>query len=91
MIFTGLMQMVLGAIKGILSILPAFPATPAFIVTGVMTLFRWLSGGLEFLSFFVRLNTIVTLAPIVILIAEGEDIYNMVMWVLRKLPFLNIN
>ncbi|RGR66888.1 hypothetical protein DWY25_17385 [Holdemania filiformis] len=91
MIFTGLMQMVLGAIKGILSILPAFPATPAFIVTGVMTLFTWLSGGLEFLSFFVRLNTIVTLAPIVILIAEGEDIYNMVMWVLRKLPFLNIN
>ena len=84
MIFTGLMQMVLGAIKGILSILPAFPATPAFIVTGVMTLFTWLSGGLEFLSFFVRLNTIVTLAPIVILIAEGEDIYNMVMWVLRK-------
>ena len=91
MIFTGLMQMVLGAIKGILSILPAFPATPAFIVTGVMTLFTWLSCGLEFLSFFVRLNTIVTLAPIVILIAEGEDIYNMVMWVLRKLPFLNIN
>ena len=91
MIFTGLMQMVLGAIKGILSILPAFPATPAFIVTGVMTLFTWLSGRLEYLSFFVRLNTIVTLAPIVILIAEGEDIYNMVMWVLRKLPFLNIN
>lgn len=91
MIFTTLFNMVLGVVKGILSILPAFPATPTFIVTGVATLFTWLSGGLEFLSFFVRLNTIVTLAPLVILIAEGEDIYHMVMWVLKKLPFVNIN
>ena len=42
------------------------------------------------LGLFVDLNTVKIVLPIVLVLIEFEHIYDFVMWLLRKIPFLGI-
>ena len=45
----------------------------------------------QWLSMFVRLETIKTLVPLVIFVINFEYIYHFAMWVIKKIPFLSIS
>lgn len=91
MLLEGLISLVVTLIKAILSIFPSLPAFPA---EGLNAINEYISmiitnaGGL--IGLFVDLNTIKIVLPIVLVLIEFEHIYDFVMWLLRKIPFLGI-
>ncbi len=79
-----------GLVKVIFSILGILPDMPDSITTVVDNFFDLIFSGVNVLNFFVPLDTVAILIPIVIAIVNFDRIYKIVMWILRKIPFLSI-
>ena len=91
MLLEGLISLVVTLIKAILSIFPSLPECPAEGLTAINDYISMIitnAGGL--IGLFVDLNTIKIVLPIVLVLIEFEHIYDFVMWLLRKIPFLGI-
>ena len=91
MLLEGLVSLVVTSIKAILSIFPTLPPFPAEGLTAInsyVSLIITNAGSL--LGLFVDLNTVKVVLPIVLVLIEFEHVYGLVMWLLRKIPFLGI-
>lgn len=91
MILQTIIDLGMGAVIAILKILPAFPSAPEFLMDGINAIFGVMAGGVNFLSFFVRLSTVRLVVPVVLGLIYAEDIYKVCVWVLKKIPFLGID
>lgn len=49
------------------------------------------SSCIGFIDLFIPWNVVKVLIPIAIVIINAEHIYNFIMWVLRKIPFLGMS
>ena len=91
MLLEGLISLVVTLIKAILSIFPSLPPFPAeglVSINSYISLIITNAGSL--LGLFIDLNTVKIVLPIVLVLIEFEHIYDFVMWLLRKIPFLGI-
>ena len=77
-------------INGILDLLDVLPEFPEDLVTSMDSFFSLIFDNLPLLGFFVRLDTVKILVPLVIVVINFEDIYAFVMWILRKIPFIGV-
>lgn len=68
--------------------LPQFPET---LRTGIDTVLDLIFGAVNLLGFFVRIETIQICIPILIILINFDKVYKLTMFILRKIPFLNIN
>lgn len=68
--------------------LPAFPTEFTDIINDFLDL---IFNNVSLLGFFIRPATLQILVPALIVVLNFEKIYNFVMWILRKIPFLNID
>lgn len=74
----------------ILKILPdAFPF-PESLVNSINHVLDIIFSNLNFLGMFLRLDTIKILVPLLIFVINFEWVYRLVMWIISKIPFLNI-
>lgn len=67
-----------------------FPEVPEGIHDLISQLFELLQMGMSLVYCFVDYNTVVMLFPLVIVVANFDKMYKLVMFVLRKIPFLGI-
>lgn len=70
------------------------PNLPSFDVTLLSSMTQFINlifDNVGLLGFFIRIDTIKTIVPLLILVLNFDHIYHLVMWILRKIPFLNIN
>ena len=89
MILESLINLLLSLIKfcfGWLN-LPAFPEEFTSIVNDFLDL---IFDNVSLLGFFIRPTTLQILIPALVVVTNFDKIYNFVMWILRKIPFLNI-
>lgn len=77
-------------LNGILDLLDVLPEFPEDLVTSMDSFFSLIFDNLPLLGFFVRLDTVKILVPLVIVVINFEDIYAFVMWILRKIPFIGV-
>ena len=90
MILESLINLLLSLIKFCFSWLnlPSFPDEFITIINDFLDL---IFNNVSLLGFFIRPATLQALIPALIVVINFDKIYNFVMWIIRKIPFLNID
>lgn len=74
----------------LLSFLDKLPQIPESFNNVVSMLVDFVEGGICVINCFLDLKFIRVAIPIWLVIASVDKIYHLIMWVLRKIPFLGI-
>lgn len=90
MLVESLFNGAISLINGILDLLDVLPEFPEDLIASMDSFFFLIFDNLPLLGFFVRLDTVKILTPLVIVVINFEDIYAFVMWILRKIPFIGV-
>jgi hypothetical protein len=77
-------------VKVVFSLLGVLPSMPDSVTSVVDNFFDLIFVGVSIFNFFVPLNFVVVLIPIVIAIVNFDKLYKLVMWILRKIPFIGV-
>lgn len=77
-------------LNGILDLLDVLPDFPVDLISSMNSFFALIFDNLSLLGFFVRLDTVKILIPLMIVVINFEDVYAFVMWILRKIPFIGV-
>lgn len=80
-----------GLVNLVFSILPNLPDLPDTAYNSINSFFDLIFNYMGLIDIFVPLQHIRILVPLVLIVVNFEHIYNLVMWVLKKIPMLNIN
>lgn len=81
-LFVGMLELVFGWIH--------LPNLPDSIMSIIDTVFAYITGSIGLLGVFVDLDVVMVLIPLAIAVARFDDLWKMTMFVLRKIPFVNI-
>lgn len=91
MILEILFNFIFTAVEGFLTYIPALPTIPDSIRTGVFNFIDLIFDNVGLLGVFVPINTLKTIIQLVLVIEVVEIAYFVVIWVLKKIPFINIS
>lgn len=83
---TGFLSWILSPILDVLN----FPAVPAELKSIIDQLFDYMADGMGILNFFCPLSMIRPALAVLVAVWAVEHGYHIVMWVLRKLPFVGV-
>ena len=86
MIVELLINMITGIIKVLAVPFNMLPDTPQVLVNAMDYLFDTIFSHLDFISFFINVDTLKSVATIAIVIWTINKSYTFLMWVIRKLP-----
>lgn len=81
-LFVGMLELVFGWIQ--------LPDLPESIMSIIHTMFGYITGSIGLLGVFVDMDVVMVLIPLSIAVARFDDLWKMTMFVLRKIPFVNI-
>ena len=88
-----IIELLLNLIKTLLNVafgwinLPDFPEE---LTSSLESFLDLVFDNLSLLGFFIRPTTLAIAIPILIILINFEQIYKLIMWILRKIPFLNM-
>lgn len=68
----------------------SIPQLPTWVTTTLDDLKSYLLGGYAILGCFVNLNHLKLFLPVVIVLANLERTWSLIMFILRKIPFVGI-
>lgn len=66
------------------------PAAPEQVSTVIDQMIGYLQSGIGLLYIFFNMDLVKIMIPFVLIVANFEEVYKLVMFVLRKIPFLGI-
>lgn len=81
-----LIKLLLNVVFGWIS-LPPFPEE---LTSSIDMFISLIFDNLSLLGFFIRPITLTVSIPILIILLNFEQVYKLVMWIVRKIPFLGI-
>lgn len=91
MIIEALLNLVKGLLTAIVNLIPTIPVLPQQLIDSLAAFFELLKSGLGIFYFFVRPSTAAICIPLFIVILEFEHIVKVLMWIVKKIPFINIH
>lgn len=91
MILENFLNILLSSIEVILSILPDIPSLPDELLSSAYSFIDLLFDNVGLLGLFIPISTIKVVVPLVLLIVNFDKIYKLIMWVLNKIPILDID
>lgn len=91
MIFEKLILLLTNSIILIFGIIPDLPGFPSNLSNSINNFLDLFFSNLGLLNFFIPLSTIKIAIPLIIVIVNFDRIYHFVRWVIRKIPFANID
>ncbi len=86
-----LLAVALLLIQAIFALLDVLPNLPDSAVSVINSMFGMMQSGIGIFGLFVDIRMVKILFPIVIAIMNFDKIYWLVMWILKKIPFIDIN
>lgn len=89
MIIEILLSVVKTILFGILSVFN-LPSLPQGLLDSLDTFLDLIFDNLSLIGLFVRPTTFKIIIPVVLVLMNFEHIYNVSIWILRKIPFLSI-
>lgn len=90
MVTEALLNLVNKILNGILNILDVLPDFPETLTNSLNQFFDLIFDNLGILSFFIRIDTVKIMVPIVIVVMNFERIYRFIMWIVRKIPVAGV-
>lgn len=84
------MDLGIGILDLIYSFLGVLPSFSSDITAAIDTFFQFLFSAVGLVSIFVPLNMVKILVPMVIAIINMENIIRLIMFILKKIPVINI-
>lgn len=66
------------------------PQMPEDLVSGINTFLDLIFNNLTILGFFIRPLTLTISIPILIILLNFDDVYKFTMWIIKKIPMLNM-
>lgn len=90
MIIKGIFELVYTLLSVVLAPF-SLPALPEGMQTIFDSLVSYLTGAVGLLCVFVRPSTLRLMIPAVILVINADHIWNGILWILKKLPFVGID
>lgn len=91
MILENLLNILLSSIEVILSILPDIPSLPDDLLSSAYSFIDLIFDNVGLLGLFIPISTIKVVVPLVLIIVNFDKIYKLTMWVLNKIPKLDID
>lgn len=91
MFVENLLTPIFSFVSAILRLLPDGAEFPSSLLNSFNHVIDIIFSNLNFLGMFVRIDTIKILVPLVIFIVNFELVYRLTMWILSKIPILNIH
>lgn len=88
-----IVELLLSLVKNILFFVFSplkLPSLPTEMITSVNSFLDLIFSNLDILGFFIRPSTFSIFIPIIIILINFNKIYSVFMWILKKVPFLNI-
>jgi hypothetical protein len=82
-----LLKVIFDIIMGLLGVLPDLPES---IITALDEFFNLIFQGMNLVSFFLPMDTVKVLIPLVIAIINFDKIWKLVMFIIKKIPFLGM-
>ena len=89
MIIEGLLNLIKTLLFAVFSWIN-LPAFPEGLTTSINTFIDLIFDNLTLLSFFIRPATIAIIVPALVILLNFDQVYKLTMWILKKIPFLNI-
>lgn len=86
-----LLDMIQNIFTFLFGLLPNIPQVPTSITTPINTFFDFIFNNAGIIGVFVDINLIKVIVPLTILVINFNNIYKLFMWIIRKIPMLNIH
>jgi hypothetical protein len=90
MVFDFIVSIFVGITTTILAVLPSVPATPQGIVDGGQWIIDQVASVISVLNMLFTPALMATIVVVIIAMFSFEGIYHATMWVIRKIPVINI-
>lgn len=68
----------------------SFPPMPSEVTTALDTLLEAMGDAMGFVWLIVPKQLVLVVLPVVLVVENFDKLYSVVMWVLRKIPFLDM-
>lgn len=91
MILENFLNILLSSIEVILSILPDIPSLPDELLSSAYSFIDLIFDNVGLLGLFIPISTIKVVVPLVLVIVNFDKIYKLTLWVLNKIPKLDID
>lgn len=91
MILANLFNILLSSIEVVLSLLPDIPSLPEELLSSAYSFIDLIFDNVGLLGLFIPISTIKVVVPLVLLIVNFDKIYKLTLWVLNKIPKLDID
>lgn len=91
MILANLFNILLSSIEVVLSLLPDIPSLPEELLSSAYSFIDLIFDNVGLLGLFIPISTIKVVVPLVLLIINFDKIYKLTLWVLNKIPKLDID
>lgn len=66
------------------------PSFPAELTASIDNFLDLIFDNLSLLGFFIRPTTLKVVIPVLLIVINFELIYKLIMWIVRKLPFISV-
>ena len=66
------------------------PNLPEELLAAIDTFFDLIFTNASIVGFFIRPTTLLILLPVLVIILNFEKVYKLTMWILKKIPMLNM-
>ncbi len=86
MILEAILNLIKILLKGVFALLPDLPQLPEELIGYINSALDYIFNNTGLLNFFVSVDMIKVLVPLLILVINFEHIYEFTMWVIKKLP-----
>lgn len=80
-----------GLVNLIFGILPNLPDLPSQAYSSINSFLDLIFNTMGLIDVVIPLQHIKILVPLIIIVVNFEHIYNLIMWVLKKIPILDIS
>lgn len=88
MILQALLTLLFDFVNFVFSLFPDLPQVPTEFSHSIDVFFDTIFSGIGLFGILVRPLTLTLIIPIVILLINFDKIWSIIMWVVRKIPFL---
>lgn len=89
MIIKGLFSLIISLLEIIFGWV-SFPAMPEAVDTAFQTLLQYMGAGMGFVWLIVPRGLVLAVLPVILIVSNFGRLYSVIMWILRKIPFLGI-
>lgn len=88
-----IIQAILDLVKNVLFLVfgwISLPQMPEQITNAINTFLDLIFDNVGLLGLFIRIDTIKLVVPVILIIMNFEKLYHLTLWILKKIPMLNI-